>query len=1247
MDNACNFAISNKLVIGLSALIIAGAAGAEVTKLADQPIRATIAAPANVLLTPSVEFPTAVSYAHIDGSFDSTKRYDGYFDPVKCYEYKADPDLSGSSYFDPVGFAATDYSCVGTWSGNFLNWATMQGIDMFRWALTGGARDVDKPATFSDTSAARTVVKRAYASGQGGTGNFPNRSVSASVLAKYAASPVDTSKNGTLVNQGQGTQLKIEQSNGDKYVDIRVQVCKVLPGDDLSYLETNCRAYKDPDSTRIVYRPEGLMQGNKDSMRFGTFGYLLDSDLKRDGGVLRGKMTDISGELSNTGAFLLNPAPDDATATGVSSSGVMNYLNYFGFASQSYKTYDPVGELYAEALRYFKGYSGPTNGYADNLNTSKKDGFPVITAWDDPIIYACQKNFILGIGDVNTHADRNLSGVSTNMGKEPASPGNLDTAWSPDAFATGPTAADLVGWTNVVGTLEGIANLGSKTSYPTCCNNNGPLMAGAAYWAHTQDIRPGTADNEVGKQTVTTFWVDVLEYGTYRHQNQFWLAAKYGGFSDENKNNTFDSSDVWNEKARKYNNYDLPDNYFPSSQGGEMVEGLKAAFDQINNLIATGAGVGVSSSSLSSSAGDTSRYGVSFDSKTWAGSVKAYTVSGIDDATGEVQRVLVWDAAEKLDLQDWNSGRLITTSKWTTDAQGNPVFDQGIPFRWAQFTNAEKLAYFNNDQDMLQFLRGRRDKETTDDVYGKFRQRSSVLGDIVNSKAVYVGPPSDAYSDAFNPGYEAFKTQYASRTKMVYVGANDGMLHAIYADTADNTTVGGKEKWAYIPSFMLMGPDGDASESGLWALSKNDFVHHNYVDATPVVRDVDFNRTHGVTSSSTPTTNDWRTLLVGGLGTGGRGFYAIDVTNPADMTTEAAVAGKVLWEFTDEDMGFSFGRPSIIKSRKWGWVVLLTGGYNNVDGSTIANRGKGVLYVLDAKTGEVLQKIMTTEGTATAPSGFAQMTTYVLNYADYTVEQAYGGDLFGNLWRFDLSSGTADIPAPVKIGIAKDANGDAQPITTLPTVEYGAADPQKRRWVFVGTGQQLDATDSPDAQGQTFYAFKDGTRSAPFDSGDLPAGVTYPVDRDDMKVVTYDDLVDGGVLVSSAQMGWYLDLSGRDVAGDLTSASERVIIPPVGNDGVIYWTGNIPSTDPCSPTGTARSYAVKYASASSVLTKDVGDDKVSIPYVESSVGIVDQQVVITDKGVSSKVVDSAGGEKVLPGDGGVSEPRVVNWRFIN
>ena len=202
-------------------------------------------------------------------------------------------------------------------------------------------------------------------------------------------------------------------------------------------------------------------------IRYSAFGYLNDSDIQRDGAALRARMKFIgperpvpgSANLSNdlaewdasTGVFVRNPDSSDATASAVSDSGVMNYLNKFGQASHTYKTFDPVSEMYYAATRYFRNL-GNVSSYTSGAqgNATFKDGFPVIDFQagpaHDPILYSCQKNFILGIGDTNTHADSNLPGAGTppRSGNEPSMP----------AEVSGDTTVNAVTATNKVGELR-------------------------------------------------------------------------------------------------------------------------------------------------------------------------------------------------------------------------------------------------------------------------------------------------------------------------------------------------------------------------------------------------------------------------------------------------------------------------------------------------------------------------------------------------------------------------------------------------------------------------------------------------------------------------------------------------------------------------------------------------------------------------------------------------------------------------
>ena len=149
----------------------------------------------------SVEFPTAVSVAHTNRTYSSAAEYLGFFDPNKCYAYRYTDGTSSDNYFYPTGAAATNHNCssaTGRWSGNFLNWATMQTIDPFRWVLTGGYRVID--------TSTLSVIEKAWASGQGGTGNFPDSTLATADVP--GATPYSAGT-GTLYMRVQGLGNKI------------------------------------------------------------------------------------------------------------------------------------------------------------------------------------------------------------------------------------------------------------------------------------------------------------------------------------------------------------------------------------------------------------------------------------------------------------------------------------------------------------------------------------------------------------------------------------------------------------------------------------------------------------------------------------------------------------------------------------------------------------------------------------------------------------------------------------------------------------------------------------------------------------------------------------------------------------------------------------------------------------------------------------------------------------------------------
>ncbi len=1289
-------ALARALLGGLLAGSLVQAAGA--VSLADRPLFATTNVPGNLMLALSVEWPTANTPAYLSTTaYNNATPYLGYFTPTKCYRYVYVNTNASQSYFTPHSAVSGTGTCASTptthlWSGNYLNWASMQSLDIFRWALTGGDRVVD--------TTTETILEKTRESNQASAGVFADKTLAVSVptITPFAAASLlsrgrgmgtfvqfstpDTAAtcafdvNGSRAVQFTctpfaGTPLTCSTANnvpaaggtgacsspigvssmsctttrsssgsgGNTYgfsctitaptvvptantcsqtnrtynstapegscttvgvagdadyqgsgvlmpavrykAQIRVKACDAIGGG----VESNCTAYG------TNYKPEGLMQQYAMQLRYGAMGYLNISsnsaditNLQRDGGVLRARMKSAgplvpvpgSAPIANTnaewsattGVFNSNPdavdAADtqaDAAAAGytvnVTSSGVVNYLNRFGKAlNNTYKSLDPVSEMYYAATRYFRNlgnvpaYTSLT-GAGSQANLERWiDGFPVIRAWNDPVQFSCQKNFILGVGDTNTHRDRNLPGRTITSGDEPAVP----------AEVTADTTVNATTANNMVGQMEGLATLGTFTSG----RNNSYYMAGLAYDAHTKDIR----SDHTGSQTISTYWLDVLETG-YLPKNQFWLAAKYGGFTvptgfdpyaTANGTTTL-SSGMWSTTGETVGADSRPDNYFVASNGAAMVTGLRNAFARIVAENAASTSTAFSTTTANTTRTGTGSYATTYNPRGWTGDVIGSELSF--DASGDPVLTGRWTGASILDAT------LSTNRKIVTCCTSGGV---GVPFRYTDMTATAlaprtNLASFGavpgatsqSATNYLSYVRGDRTQELSNG--GPYRTRTSVLGDIVGSRANPVGKPQFPYADQFNLGYGTFRNTYTNRKTVVYVGANDGMLHAF--DGAMTGATAGSELFAFIPSFAY-GDSTTAPTHGLASRGNPNFVHHYLVDATAQNFDVDFNRTSGATT----TAPDWRTILIGGLGKGGRGYYALDVTDPTSWTSETAVAGKVLWEFTDPDMGYSFGEPRVVKTAKYGWTVLLSSGYNNGD-------GKGYLFLVNPRTGALLEKIATTEGNTTTPLDMAHMALFIPSTRDYTVESVYAGDLQGNVWRFELR-GAGVYAAPTKIARLTDTAGNAQPVTTVPRVAVDAA--SSKRYVAIATGRLLADSDISDGQRQTVYVIADGTSTEGnfFTTATLPGGASFPITRSQLNNNS-SPLTGIGSTPASA-MGWYYDL---EVAS--TGVAERVTVDMDTYQGTVAAAINLPNGDACSPAGSGRVVSLRLADGRTTL----------------------------------------------------------------
>ncbi len=561
--------------------------------------------------------------------YDPATEYIGYFDSNKCYDYN-----STGGYFEPDNPVGPDHTCSGEYSGNFMNWASMSAIDIFRMALTGGHRVID---TATQTVLASTELDTSRSFGHSW---YPLKKID----VNHPDFPVDPStvtpyNENVLWVVSHDTRIDFERTKNARDLDadlnVHVEVCDVSEG-----LEANCNAYG------TNYKPEGLMQDNAHRMRFAVMSYLSNptaggasGDHGRHGGVLRSKMKYI-GELRAasgggleanpnnewdpvTGVFVTNPDPSEASASGVTNSGVMNYINKFG--GNGYKIYDPVGELFYECLNYYKN-RGPTSDFTAGLTADEKDNFPVITNWDDPIVFQCQKNFIIGINDANPWEDKKLPGTAVTSQFEPGlSPPIVGWRSSSNDWGN-PNNADpdinVTTLTNTVGDLQGITgtmrNVGCVpgdcdmiSAFPKMVNElgrtfgtapwapkeNSYYVAGLSYYANSTDLRTGPGME--GRQTVRTFMVDTQEYSAnplVGEMNMLWLTGKYGGFKEIDFVDTNGDGNPYEPNLASEwdaNGDGDPDNYVLASRPERLVSGLQEAFLTIETRVSAGSAAAV------------------------------------------------------------------------------------------------------------------------------------------------------------------------------------------------------------------------------------------------------------------------------------------------------------------------------------------------------------------------------------------------------------------------------------------------------------------------------------------------------------------------------------------------------------------------------------------------------------------------------------------------------------------------------
>ena len=1131
-----NSVLKQSLVfLSVAAVSVHAMAGASVA-FPDTPLTATSSFPSNVMLAVSVEFPTMgsaykgsrgnalltspVGATVVDSFYTPGTRYVGYWRSERCYSY--DAAVSAGFFYEVSDSNTTSFACAGTqWSGNFLNWAITSAIDVFRSTLSGGYRSVDDAST--------TVLERAFLTSNvrstGSGGNYPLKEI-ASTLGPSNVTPSTVSPYTDFrirISFGQ-TDFTVTRYNsagvsqGATTFLPRVKVCDVNSAANASFsaadkvlrLATNCQKYGSS------YKPVGEMQLNANNMRFSVSSYLIDNVLTRDGGVIRSPMKSIGlTQTTATGAVAANTAAEwDVNGVFVQNpasapegrSGVLNYLNRFGLGANVYKTFDNLGELYSESLRYLMYNKQPAPGAISGITDAMKDGFPVLTSWptsENPIQGSCQANFIFVVGDTNTHCDGNIPGGAEIAARTECGAPQRSTP------ADGAMNASL--WANKIGVLEGRgANLSTTATGSGGRSTYG--WAGLAYWAHTDGIRGYDAADPFSNVKVKTYAVDVDEPSSIAlEQRAYWYAAKYGGFDDAivapaTALNGQPDAGEWEAQPGVASTY--PKTFFLASNGVSLQKSIKSAFADI--AAQAGGNVGLSGTSSRATGTEAGLFSVSTIPASWAGDLARYPFT-FNSATQSLQIAT---------SPSWNASVILTG---TSSVPANPApasrnivtyFENAAyDFTWSAIPANLKTIFqqplsgtlgvvtVTEAERRVNYVRGIRTAEA--DVVSPLRKRATLLGDPGGSSPVYVGPPSGALPDQ---DYAAWAYSNRNRAGMAYLGTSDGMLHGFDAAT-------GVEKFAYIPSNVVR----RVADSVDPAYSRKPTV-----DAAPAVGDVKVG-------------TNWKTILAGGLGAGGKGVYALDVSDPTSLG-----AANVLWEFTEADdtnVGHVVTPPTIARLKDGRSVVVFGSGYN----SSIAARtgagtsidGRGHLFVLLVNKGasswtrntNYWRVSLGTSGSVAAPAGVANPG--ITADGKGRLDRIYLGDLDGAMWKVEApgvsASGTLLSWPSAGTKLFQATVSTDQPITASPRVAFH---PEGGFFVLFGTGRFLDKPDRSSSLATTnsFYGIWD----KPLGSSNLT--------RTNLTVRTVTGsatrTITGAAMDWSTKRGWYIDFG--------TSVGERV-----------------------------------------------------------------------------------------------------------
>ncbi|MBU2952350.1 pilus assembly protein [Marinobacter sp. F3R08] len=723
--------------------------------------------------------------------------------------------------------------------------------------------------------------------------------------------------------------------------------------------------------------------------------------------------------------------------------------------------------------------------------------------------------------NLNEHADGSDGPVYTSDGN---SAGYVAEAPYSDNFNSWVTLGDIAAyyWKNDL--RPDIDNFVPTTDAVEDVNNDGTreTLADPAFWQHMMTFGIGFGvEGSVSRDEA----ISAALNGT---PIDWW-----GGSSNEDKINDLLHASV-NGRG----------DFFSAGDPATFQVELQDLLDRYLGMAGSASGVDFNVATIE--ADDALIFSSKFDPNGWSGELEARTVTkGSSGSPAEVEDSVAWSARAALDSLDPDERVVLTY---------NSDDGEGVAFRsestfWGNLDTAQKsdLAVDADDafaKKRLDYLRGKRKATFESENNGDgslFRQRQHLLGTMVNSTPRFVGAPDSSWPNDSTIGdglYTVFHNEKIDRTPVVYVGANDGMLHGFKA--TDYAEGGGSEVLAYVPSFI----SSTEEEEGLHYLTEPGYDHRFYVDLNLEVVDV-----YSKGRENGPA--DWRTVLIGGARAGAKGIFALDITNPDEFSEDNADE-LVLWEFTHPDLGYITEPPQVALMRwpdkKVRWTVFVPTGYNS---------GKTGFFMLDLEGGldgkwsnsEVEYHSFESGGTGLSPLTLVD-TDLETGEPDYLVDRVYAGDLDGNLW-------VAEIDVDGVVDTAHDGrayfNTGGEPITSAPAVGLGGensgTDPNLM--ILFGTGKYLESGDHGYTGDRHFYSVHEVT------------DVNYTLTKNDLLNVGWKNLGSGDRQINDGEddrvdyqvdRGWYVELP---------TSGERVVNYPIIRGEYVYVNTLIPGSDPC------------------------------------------------------------------------------------